>query len=190
MNPEEFRRTVLARRAGMGGDGKKASVAAQALNAAGAVLGAALGIYAGVIFLVPCLASVAVIVLGHRLFNEDRRCILLAFGIQGGQLIWLVIGALIQHRVGAFFIDLAWLLGSLIWLAVRPGLLPTCLLGIYQLLSLLSKVLLFVHAQVGTSMHKALLVHLVWHVAALAALGMLFVALRGRHAAHGMTRSD
>jgi hypothetical protein len=53
-----------------------------------------------------------------------------------------------------------------------------------------SKVPLFVHARVGTSMHKALLVHLVWHVAALAALGMLFVALRGRHAAHGMTRSD
>jgi hypothetical protein len=61
----------------------------------------AVGIYAGVIFLVPCLASVAVIVLGHKLFNEDRRCVLLAFGIQGGQLVWFVIGALIQHRVGA-----------------------------------------------------------------------------------------
>lgn len=189
MNPDEFRRSILAKRADAKGEKGKTSPLAEARNLVGSLLGAALGWYCGVIFLVPFVASLAVTWAARTLFKQERKRVLPAFGIQGGQFIWLLVGALLQHRVDTYLLDMAWLLGGLIWLAARPGLLPVCLLAVYQLISLAEKVPVFIHAQVGTPIHKALLVHLIWHVLALGALGILFAELRKRKAGAEVTET-
>lgn len=185
MNPQEFRRNVLEKKAGATGKKERLPPAMEARNAIFSLLGAGLGWYCGMAFLVPFLLSAAVAWLGYKVLRGERKSVLLALSIQGGQFLWMLGGALLQHLVAAFSLDLVWLLGGLIWLVASPRLLPVCLLAIYQLLSLVRNGMMLMHAQIGTLVHKGLLVHLVWQVAALVSLIVLFMQLRAH--ARGMS---
>lgn len=189
MNPQDFRRTVLASRAGSPAQGKKPTAGAEARNAVCSLLGAGIGWYCGVIFLVPFVFSAATFWLARKWLNEERKLVLPTLAIQAGLCLWLLLGAVLQHRVDVFFFDIVWLLGGLIWLVASPRLLPVCLLAIYQLLSLARSGMMFMHAQIGTPVHKGLLVHLVWQVFALVSLGILFVELRVQAKRPGPTGS-
>lgn len=189
MNPDEFRRSVLAKRADAAGEKKKVSPVEQAGNLIGGLFGAALGSYCGVFFLLPFVGCLAVALVARKLFNTERKPVLFAFSIQTVQFIWLLGGVLLQHQVAAGLFAMIWLLSGLIWLTTRPGLLPACLLAVYQLIGLAVNLPMLIHAQAGTQIHKALLVQLVWHVVALIALGIFLFEIRRRRAVPEATDS-
>lgn len=177
MNPSDFQRNKRA--AMLGGERDRSPATNLKVSAVvGAFGGWALGAYSGIFLLVPFLATAAVFFAAWKLLPVDRRIVVPSLSVQAGHLIWFIIGMLMTRTVGANALDVIWLLAGLIWFAAKPGRGPIWFLGIYQLLLLPMNVYLFVHASVGTTAHKALLVHITWRILALVLMGALYVRLR------------
>jgi uncharacterized membrane protein (DUF485 family) len=64
-------------------------------------------------------------------------------------------------------VDIAILLIGVVWLLARPGLAPVIVLTVYQSLALLINLFAFLNLPVGSNLHRALLIHLLWRVLAL-----------------------
>jgi hypothetical protein len=177
MNPSDFRR--IKRESTIGGERDwSPSTNLKVSSVVGAFAGWGIGAYSGIFLLIPLVCTAVVFFIAWKLLPKDRRIIVPSLSVQAGHLLWFVIGMLVTRTMGANIIDVAWLLAGLIWLVARPGRGPIWLLGIFQLLSLASNGYLFAHAAVGTTAHKALLVHIIWRLLALLLMGKLYMQLR------------
>jgi hypothetical protein len=89
-----------------------------------------------------------------------------AIAVQGGQGLWMLFGFIMLHVMNQNALDVVILAAGLSWLLVRPGVAPVILLVTYQILAFAVNLTNFLAASVGSTAHKALLVHLVFRVAA------------------------
>lgn len=177
MNPSDFQRT---RRETMLGGARDRSPSTQLKVGAvvGTCIGWGLGVYSGIFLMIPLVATFAIFFAAWKLLPKDKQIVLPALSVQAGHLTWFVIGSFMTRTMGANSLDLLWLLVGLIWLVARPSRGPLWFLSVYQLLSLLLNLYLFAHASVGTTAHKALLVHIVWRILALMLMGGMYMRLR------------
>jgi hypothetical protein len=149
------------------------------LRVIGGLAGAAVGSYAGINLLIPLCATGAAWWIGTKLLSEDRKAILPALSVQSGHALWLILAiALLPGMWRSVLPDLVLYLAGIVWLIRRPSPGPLYLLGAYQLFSLAVNVNTIVTFPIGSPSHKALVVHIIWRVLALALMTRLFFVLR------------
>ena len=159
-------------------DEKQGSVGAKALNVVALIGGAAVGQYAGISLLIPLFLTSAVWWLAKRFLPEHKKLVLPTFSIQCGHGLWMSLGFALLGTINLNIMDIVLLAGGLLWLLAKPSRGPLFLLGAYQLLAGTYNGYLFYEAAVGSSAHKALLVHIIWRVLALFFTAQLFMKLR------------
>ena len=145
---------------------------------AGAVGGYALASYSGANLLIPGVAAVVIGIIAAKALPADRKVIVPALAVQGGHLVWLALAGIILNAFWAVALDVMVLGVGLVWLAIRPGLGPILVCGIYQLFALILNVMNFSTVQPGSVAHRALLVHILLRVTAIALLGVAARKLR------------
>lgn len=146
------------------------------LVAAGVAI--ALGAYSGLHLLLPLAATVLAWWAGTRMLPESRRPVLPAAAVQAGHLLWLVFGQVVGRGLDRGVIDLVILALGVAWLVARPGLAPILVLTLYQAWALATNGTVFIGAEPGSLAHRALLIHLVWRLLALALMWRAYAALR------------
>lgn len=148
----------------MSGPGRPRRVAGQILTA---LVGIGLGAYSGRHLLIPLAATAALWSAGTRVLPASRRPMLPAAAVQTGHALWLAVGLVGSGVLDVNALDVVILVAGVAWLLWRPGLAPIVLLTGYQCLGLAINGALFLRADLGTVLHRALLIHLVWRVMAL-----------------------
>jgi hypothetical protein len=132
----------------------------------GAVVGGAVGMYSGINLLIPLGGAFLCGWIAYKLAMEEVKPMVPAIAVQGGQGLWMLFGFVVLHVLNQNMIDIAILALGLSWLLLRPGVAPVILLVAYQILASAVNLTGFLAASVGSTAHKALLVHLVFRVAA------------------------
>jgi hypothetical protein len=137
-----------------------------ALRIAGVVVAVAVGSYTGVQLIIPLVATALIWWVGEKLLPQPNQ-FLPAAAVQAGQGLWMILGLFVVDAIGRNLIDVLLVLVGVTWLLAKPGLLPLILLTAYQAVALLVNGVAFVDAEVGTTPHKALLIHVIWRLLAL-----------------------
>lgn len=153
------------------------------LAAAGVAI--ALGVYSGVHLFLPLGATVLAWWVGTRILPESRREVLPAAAVQAGHLLWLAFGQVVGRGLDRGVIDLVILAIGVAWLVARPGLAPILLLTLYQVWALATNGAAFIRAEPGTLAQRALLIHIIWRLLALALMWRAFAVSRRERAALG-----
>jgi hypothetical protein len=131
------------------------------------LLGAAVGVYAGIHVLVPAVGAAVTWLIGSRLLRPAQPAYLPAISTQAAHALWLLIGSAIIGSWDATVGDLVILSVGLIWLWFKPSMWPLAILCIYQIGSLGVNSYALWQQQVGSVPHKALVVHIALRVLAL-----------------------
>ena len=147
------------------------------------VIGGATGIYAGLVILAPLAFTGAAWFVGSKLLKPRDPAYLQAIAIQAGHLCWLALGMAMLGTLGANVLDLAVLGVGVAWLWFRPGLWPVVLMSVFQVLALIVNVMAITPHPIGSVMHKALVVHIAWRLAALFYMWWAYLGARRRSAA-------
>jgi hypothetical protein len=139
-------------------------------------LGVGVGWYSGMALIIPAAIGIlAVLVLSKAL--PSRHLFNVVGGVTIGHIGWMVIGASLTGNWGVI-ID-ALLLGGLVcWLLARPGLTVVVLLCGAELVEITYCALRMISAEVGTTEHKALVVHLVLYAIAFCFLILGYIGHR------------
>lgn len=139
------------------------------------VVGGAFGIYSGFNLVIPLAFSGAVWYLGSKPLRLRDVEYLPAVAIQAGHLLWLALGMAILGSMGANVIDLVVLSTGVAWLWIRPSLWPVVFLSVFQAIALAVNVAAIAVEPVASAMHKGLVVHIAFRVAALFYMWRAFV---------------
>jgi hypothetical protein len=131
------------------------------------VIGIAVGVYSGIHLLIPLALSGLGWWAGRKLLPDRPPDFVAAAAVQAGHLLWIAIGLIVIGALTVDLIDITILLIGVVWLLARPGLAPVVVLTVYQALALLINLFAFLNFPVGSNLHRALLVHLLWRVLAL-----------------------
>lgn len=159
-------------------DLKKRGLASKAGNAAGFIGGVAVGTYSGINLLIPLFATGVVLWISTKLLTDEKKLVIPALSVNVGHFLWLGLGIALTGVLNANFADLLVYAIGLLWLIKKPSTGPLYLLGAYQSLSFSVNAVAFAGAAIGSSDHKALLIHLIWRGMALFLIVKLFLALR------------
>jgi len=154
-------------------EAKPESLGSKTVGGLAWVVGAAFGWYTGFLFIIALVGAFLFGWVAKKYSKLAFDPLLLAFAIQGGQWLCLVIGLLASPQ-GVLF-DFLILSAGLTWLIARPGWGSVIFLSVYQTLALIINASKFFQFQIGTEGHKGLSLYLVLH---LAALGLMFWGLR------------
>jgi len=127
----------------------------------------AVGVYSGVHLLIPLVSSGLIWWALRKLLPDRSPDFVAAAAVQAGHLLWIAIGLVVIGALTVDLVDIAILLIGVVWLIARPGLAPVIVLTIYQALALLINLFAFLNFPVGDTLHRALLVHLLWRILAL-----------------------
>ena len=90
----------------------------------------------------------------------------------GGHVVWFLLGSLIARNWSAAGLDLLFLTSGIVWLWLRPGLVPALFLGGIQMLSVVLNGVTLAHVSFGSLEHRALTAHVLFRVIALTCLGV------------------
>lgn len=137
---------------------------------AGAVAAALLGLYSGISLLVPAVIAVAAYAVVQRTVGLRRQVMAPAFAVQLGHYGWIAVGLVVGGVASTPWlqgVELAVVLGGLAWLLARPGPGPVLLLGALQAAGLFLGLSDVLTADLGGTLHRALLVHVTLRVLAL-----------------------
>ena len=157
---------------------KKDSIGNKALGIIGTLIGLAVGRYSGINLLLPLAATALLWWGGKKLLKGERLLFLPALSLQGGHLLWMAFGLFYAGQFNDLILDIVVLIAGLIWLVSKPSLGPVLLLGIFQALALIINASVFLSAELGSTEHKALLVHIIWRLLALFYMGQGYLQLR------------
>ena len=144
---------------------------------AGAVGGYALSHYAGPALWIPGIATILLMVLFTKTAFRPKR-FAGAIATTGGHVIWFIAACAIINYWAAAALDIAILTGGIVWLWIQPGLGAVLFLGLVQLASLGFNVWMIFSAPFGSPAHKALTVHCIWRLIAIACLVTGYLAMR------------
>lgn len=158
-------------------DTKKQGIGTRALGIVGVLIGAAIGKYSGINLLIPLAATGLAWWLAEKFIAQPKKSVVPAFAVQAGHSLWLAFGIAYMGIFTADTFDLVLLVVGLVWLVRRPSRGPVYLLGAYQALSLVVNGIAFTDAAVGSVLHNALVVHVIWRALALFLLGKLLLEM-------------
>lgn len=102
--------------------------------------------------------------------RTEARPLIIPIAVQGGHALWMALGLALLGRWDLDLLDIVILVVGIIWLMIRPGFGPVALLVLYQLAALIVNSLVFGSTAVGSSDHKALVVHMFLRIISLIAL--------------------
>jgi hypothetical protein len=105
-----------------------------------------------------------------------------AVSIQLGHAVWMAFGAIYMAQWTLDDLDPIFLVAGSVWLILRAGLGPVLLLSGYHLLGLAVNLWKFHEADAFALEGRALAVHILFRVAALAAMGFGLLKLRRKAA--------
>jgi hypothetical protein len=132
----------------------------------GAIAGIAVGRYTGLNLLIPTGLAILVGWICSKLLTGPSKTFLVAFAIQAGHGLWMLLGAVLLKAYAPVALDLAIYVIGLAWLVYRPGIAPVVLLSLFQAIAIAVNLAQFLAAEIGTNNHKALLVHLIFRITA------------------------
>lgn len=139
----------------------------KARDIVGWIVGAGVGVYAGIHLLVPLGFTAATWWGGKKLLGSETRPYLPAIAVQAGHLLWLSMGLLIIGVLDLSAIDVLVLAVGITWLLLKPNLGAIIFLTFYQVVGLAVNGVSFPEQVVGSTLHKALVVHVIWRLMAL-----------------------
>jgi len=141
----------------------------------GWVIGGAIGYYTGLNFLIPFgLALLSGWIANKIIKSSFSKAMIPAFAVQCGQMLWMFL-AILWGYPASIIIELILVIIVLVWLLMRPSLIPVILLSIYQIIGFVDSILKFISYSFGTPEHKALLIHLIIRIVA---VFLMFTGLR------------
>jgi hypothetical protein len=139
--------------------------------------GWALAHYSGAFLLVPALGTfLLLLVFAKTAFRPHYFGG--AISVTGGHLLWFITAASILRIWRPVMIDIIVLTIAVIWLWLRPGLAAAIFLGFVQIISFGGNLIALFSATVGEPPHRALVVHCLFRVLALACLAFGYRRLR------------
>jgi len=150
----------------------------------GVIVGWGLSKYAGASLWIPGIASLLLLLL----FSKTRlrpAYFQGAIAITGGHIVWFVAAALVTQLWPAVALDVLLFTVGIAWLWIWPNLTGVLLLGLFQLISLVSNVMTILAVPIGSPEHRALTVHCVWRIMAIVALGVGYAKYRKARQAAG-----
>jgi hypothetical protein len=129
--------------------------------------GFSVGMYSGFFnMMVPVGFTIVAWWLGNKTPRLKETLFLPCVAVQVGQVLWLALGVVILGKIHADLVDIAIVVAGVVWLLVKPGLLPILFLTCFQVLALGINITSIAGAAVGSNNHKALFVHIIFRVAA------------------------
>lgn len=134
------------------------------------ILGGVIGYYCGLMILIPLAAGMVALLIARRFAPMALKPFIPALAVIFGHMVWMLVGVLITHTVALVIADLIVIAAGLLWLALRPGLGPVILLGVYEALALVVNVAGIIHLDFGSVGHKALTAHIALRIFALVSL--------------------
>ncbi len=156
---------------------KPANPLASVSGIVGAAGGWAVSHYTGVLSWIPAIASILLLLLFTKTPLRPRF-FLGAITITGGHVAWFMVGCLLANLWAEAAIDLVALSIGILWLWFKPNLGAVLFLGLIQLGSLAYNVFLLSSAAIGSVPHKALTVHCLWRLMAIAFLISGYIKMR------------
>lgn len=145
------------------------------------MVGVGVGLYAGIVALVPLLAALVCTYVAQRFLGADRRFMVPALAVQAGHLVWFLAGVLFTGAADkSVLLDVAALTVGLLWLIAAPGFAPIVALAIFQAFATWVNAEALLAAPWASIHHKALLVHLALRFLALTFLGHAALVLYAR----------
>ena len=156
------------------------STAGKFAGAVGGAVGGIFGVYAGAHLIVPLGIAALVCAVTLKLTSRRPLPMLIPFAIQFAHGCWILLGILLLGHFDLNLIDVALLLGGALWLVLRPGIWPVAILFLYQLPVLLINLTRLTDAELASPFHRALAVHALLRVIAMAMMAFELYKLRNR----------
>jgi len=158
----------------------------------GGVFSTAIGFYCWQYLFIPYGTAFVIGWLASKVAPQRAKPMIPAFAVQSAHALYLLAGLVISERLGLLLspfqslavVDVLILAIGLLWLILRPGFPPVALLSVYQVIGLIVNGVLFASAAIGTELHRALLVHVLLRLTALA---FMTIGLRSLTAKQGTT---
>jgi hypothetical protein len=135
-----------------------------------AVFGFALATQLGANFMIPALGAAIVWVVAWKTAAPGFRPMIPAFAVQAGHGLWMLFGLVYLQRLDVTIIDLLILAGGLGWLWLRPGWPSVVFLTVFQLVALGVNLYFFEAVPEGSLEERALAVHILLRIVAVALL--------------------
>jgi len=157
--------------------GKKTSPGTVLANIAGWAGGWALAQYSGANLVVPACTMLLVFIVFAKTPLRPRH-FGPAIAVILGHLTWFVFGAVFTGMWAPVILDVVLIGGGVAWLWARPGLVPCLVLVGLEITTLVVNVVAILSVAVGSVEHRALVVHVLFRVLALVALGFGYRTLR------------
>jgi hypothetical protein len=132
----------------------------------GAVVGLVVGRYTALNLVIPTALALLVGWIGSRTFGARSKPFLVAFALQAGHALWMLLGAVLLNTYSPVALDLMIYAIGLLWLLLQPGIGPVVLLTLYQAVGIALNASQLAAAEVGSNPHKALVVHLIFRAVA------------------------
>jgi hypothetical protein len=143
----------------------------------GAVGGWALSQYSGANLWIPAISAFVLLIVFAKTRVKPERFVG-AIAATGGHIVWFVAGGILTGQWSPVALDIALLAAGATWLWMRPALAAAVFLGVVQLGSLMWNTVTFISAEVGSAQHRALTVHCLLRVLALAGITAGLVQIR------------
>ena len=148
------------------------------------IVGLIIGRYTGINLLIP-LAGAAITFYVLKKFGPPQKAYWFpAISVQTGHAIWFIVGLAILGQLNANILDPAFLLLGSLWLFLKPGTVPVCVLSALQFAALAYNAYIFAGTAFGTSANEALTVHIIFRALAIGL--MIFALIVSRHKNQGV----
>ena len=151
-----------------------------ALGIGAAIVGAAIGRYTGSTH--PLGGAAAVWAITSRIAEGSTIYVVPAIAEQAGHVIWFLLAFLVlgSDIPQSLWIEELLMTGALLWLFLKPSVMPLVLLTAWQSFALLTNLRPSSMQRSGTAAHKALLVHVVFRTIAICLMITGIMKLRKR----------
>jgi hypothetical protein len=155
----------------MGFEDSKQKKAVHPLFTLAGLVGGVIGYYCGIVLLIPFVVAFIFLLLARRFSSDSVVPFNMALAVVFGHLVWMFVGGLsAKSGFAPIILDMAIMVAGLVWLALRPGLGPVILLGVYEGIALTVNMFAIRHFEFGSPGHKALTAHVALRLYAIAAL--------------------
>jgi hypothetical protein len=127
-----------------------------------------LSAYVGAAMFIPAALGTGTWYLGDKLLKPVVPEYLMAIAIMSGQLLWMIVGtAILGAWIPLLIIEFIIFAIGIVWLWVRPSIVPVVGLTIYEVGALVINIMGILNLEMGSPEHKAMIVHILLRIAAL-----------------------
>src|SRR3990170_725123 len=122
-----------------------------------AVIAALIGRYSGLHLLIPLGGVLLAGLVAAKTLPSRVQPLLPAVAVQGGHLVWILVGATLLGQVGLVLLPVILMMAGITWVIAKPGVASIGCLTAFQVIFAGLNLWDFAEASVGSVTHKALL---------------------------------